>query len=189
MFVLKTIAESIGLIIGSITAGILCSWLLWSVFKLVRHPELGPPLMLIPAALAVAGRLPASPFLVMTLIFSTLAVVPFCFEGIAWRKKELGRVAGPASRRTDFVPGQHSADPTAPHRRYPAITGCISEKRDPDARELKKVAARILMEGLSSRQLGSGIAGKRAALRLATVALKGSQPSNASAESGRTPVI
>ncbi len=166
-------AGSIGLMIGSMMAGVLVCWLLWSAFKVARHPAWGPPLILIPVILALAGRLPTSPFLVMTLIFASLGIVPFCLEGIAWRKREcLGDSDHPA-RLASFTPIARSPNPKVPTRRYPAITGCIGEGRTADPAELKKVAARILKEGLGARQPRSGIAVKRAALRAAKVALEG----------------
>jgi hypothetical protein len=173
MNVLSIIVESIGLMFGSMAAGLLVCWSLWSGFKLIGHPEWGPPFVLVPAALALVGRLPKSQFLAMTLIFATLAIVPFCAEGIAWRRLTRRRDGGLSQDRSGR--GALVEPPTSvmPRHRYPAITGCIGEHRKPDPYELKKVAARILREGLDARQLGTGIAGKRAALRVAKVALEG----------------
>jgi hypothetical protein len=173
MHVVLIMAGSIGLMIGSMVAGVLACWLLWSAFKVARHPAWGPPLILIPVILALAGRLPTSPFLVMTLIFASLAIVPFCLEGIAWRKRECLGDSEHLARLASFAPIGRPPDPKMPTRRYPAIIGCIGEGRTADPAELKKVAARILKEGLGARQSRSSIAVKRAALRVAKVALEG----------------
>lgn len=48
MYVILIILGSIALMIGSMAAGILSCWLLWSGLKRVGHPEWGPPIILIP---------------------------------------------------------------------------------------------------------------------------------------------
>lgn len=74
MWALLVIGESIGLIVGSLAAGILLCWSLWFIFKLLRHPAWGPPIVVAPALLALAGKLPHSEFLQLSLVFSVVAV-------------------------------------------------------------------------------------------------------------------
>jgi hypothetical protein len=176
MHVILISLESIGLILGSMAAGMLCCWLLWSGFRLVNHPEWGPPLILIPAALALAGQLPRSEFLAMALIFASLAIIPFYREGLAWRahRHDPGRegLLEPTER-----------DPITPlpgtllmtYQRYPAIAGCICEARRPNPAELKKVASRMLSETSTVRGAVSSFTTRRAALRAARAALSGTE--------------
>ena len=81
------IAESIGLVVGSLAAGILLCGLLWLLFRIIRHPAWGPPLVAIPAILALAGQLPNSAFLHMALVFAVVAAAPFWIAGRAWRAR------------------------------------------------------------------------------------------------------
>ena len=85
MLILLVIVESIGLIVGSAVAAILLCWLLWSAFRLMRHPAWGPPIVVVPVALWAANILPPSEFLRMTLLFALFAAIPFWVEGRAWR--------------------------------------------------------------------------------------------------------
>jgi 4-amino-4-deoxy-L-arabinose transferase-like glycosyltransferase len=87
MPMILTVGESIGLIIGSLAAAVLLCFVVWRLFKLMRHPEWGPPLLLVLVALAVAGKLPHSEFLDMVIVFAALAAIPLWFEGRAWRKR------------------------------------------------------------------------------------------------------
>jgi hypothetical protein len=162
---------SIGLIVGSLTAGILICWLLWSAFKLIRHPELGPPLVVIPAFLALTGRLPDSEFLAMTLIFAVLAVVPFCIEGLAWRARTLDRDVSLMQAVAPAI--DRLSTPAISYGRYPAIAGCICEARRPSPGELKRVASRVLHEAFAGQGPAPAFAEKRAALRAAKAALEG----------------
>lgn len=79
------IGESIGLVVGSLAAGILLCWLLWLLFRIGRHPAWGPPLVVVPAMLALAGKLPDSEFLHMALVFALLFAAPFWIAGRTWR--------------------------------------------------------------------------------------------------------
>jgi hypothetical protein len=165
---------SVGLMLGSIAAGILSCWLLWSAFKLLGHPEWGPPIILLPAILALTGQLPANEFLVLTMIFASLAIMPFCAEGLAWRARRGGRLETATPGQEEKVLNNQVLRWPGTYRRYPAIVGCVGEGRPPNPGEVKKVASRMLQEGLVADRRLSGVAKKRAALRAAKVALNGS---------------
>jgi hypothetical protein len=164
------IAQTIGLTLASALAGILLCAALWLIFRLVRHPEWGPPLIVVPVALAMAGALPDSEFLHRTLIFAAAAVGPFYIAGLIWR----------VNRRT----AAHRDDaPVAPSPRvvvapdqpyYPAIAACIREDRRPSPGELKKVTRRIWREVYADRDPAAGFAARRSALRAARASLEGS---------------
>ncbi|GAA0333958.1 hypothetical protein GCM10009087_50260 [Sphingomonas oligophenolica] len=172
------IAEPIGLCLGSLVAGILSCWLLWAAFKLVRHPEWGPPLVAVPAALALAGRLPSSEFLDMTLVFAAVAAIPFWSAGREWRAAWLTRdpraPAEPSAPvRIEAVAGP-DRNTTRIYPRYPAMTGCICEARRPAPAEIKKVASRIWRESFVPQGPDTSFATRRALLRAAKASLEGS---------------
>ena len=174
MYVILIILGSIALMIGSMAAGILSCWLLWSGFKRVGHPEWGPPIVLIPGAFALVGHLPVSEFLALTLIFAGLAVVPFCAEGLAWRARRDHRDHDGSQEQGEATTIDHLPNASDYSRRYPAIAGCICEARRPTPDELKKVALRTLRETFGARYPILGFSEKRAALRAAKAALEGS---------------
>lgn len=165
------IAQTIGLTLASALAGILLCAALWLVFRLVRHPEWGPPLIIVPVALAVAGALPDSEFLHRTLIFAAAAVGPFYIAGLIWRanrRKDTDRDAAPVA------PPPGAAIPSDHPYHYPAIAACIREDRRPSPGELKKVTRRIWREVYADRDPAAGFAARRSALRAAKASLEGS---------------
>lgn len=83
------VAGAIGLTVGSLLAAALLCWLLWDVFRFVRHPEWAPSAVVVLLVLAVTGKLPHSEFLDMVLAFSVIAAVPLWIAGRAWRKERL----------------------------------------------------------------------------------------------------
>ena len=85
MDMLLVIAESVGLIVGSAAAAILLCWLLSRLFRTIRRPAWGPPVVIVPVVLWATGVLPRSDFLHMTVMFALLAAIPFWMEGRAWR--------------------------------------------------------------------------------------------------------
>ena len=85
MDMLLVIAESVGLIVGSAAAAILLCWLLSRLFRTIRHPAWGPPVVVVLVVLWAVGMLPRSDFLHMTLMFALLVAIPFWVEGRAWR--------------------------------------------------------------------------------------------------------
>lgn len=71
---------------GGMVAAAVLSWLAWSMFKLVRYPELGVPAASA-AILVVAGGVPHSPLVQMTLLFMVLTGLVVWSEGAAWRRR------------------------------------------------------------------------------------------------------
>jgi hypothetical protein len=171
MNVMLIMIGAIALMAGSMIAGILSCWLLWSVFRRVGHPEWGPPIMLLPVGLALAGQLPKNDFLVLSLVFASLGIIPFCAEGIAWRKRQLNHDCPRPHGRS--IGTQDLSGPKT-YLCYPAIVGCICEERRATPIEVKRVAARILREAIGARQADLSFARKRIALLAAKVALEGS---------------
>lgn len=172
------IAEPIGLCLGSLAAGIFSCWLLWAIFKAVRHPAWGPPLVVVPVILGLAGKLPDSEFLKMTLVFALVAAVPFWSAGRDWRAARLNGDRAPAIADTPFpIEDAIDADlaPAPPYRRYPAITACMCEGRRPAHDEVKKVALRIWRESFAMRNPDTSFATRRALLRAARASLEGSR--------------
>jgi hypothetical protein len=86
MDVLQILGEAFGIIVGSLLAATCLSWSCWNLFKLVRHPELGVPLILVVVLWVFGGSIVASEFLRMTLLFSIMAAVLLWFVGIEWRR-------------------------------------------------------------------------------------------------------
>lgn len=99
------IIEAVASVIGSFAAGILLCWLLWMLFRIIRHPAWGPPLVVAPVILAFAGRLPSSEFLHMALVFALVAAIPFWAEGKAWRVRWRDRHGRPGGRLGAGIPG------------------------------------------------------------------------------------
>lgn len=171
------IAEAVGSCLGSLTAGILSCWLLWAVFKLVRHPEWGPPLVAAPVVLALAGQLPKSEFLDMTLVFAAVAAIPFWSAGREWRAAWLNRGEPvPATPRAPvrIEPVSDGTVAVSPDRRYPAIAACMCEGRRPARDEVKTVALRIWRESFAARNADASFATRRALMRAAKASLEGS---------------
>lgn len=175
MYVILIVLGSIALMIGSMVAGILSCWVLWSGFKRIGHPEWGPPIMLIPGTLALIGQLPVNEFLALALIFAGLAVVPFCAEGLAWRARRDHRDHDGPQEQGEVKAIDHLLDASDDSRQYPAIAGCICEARRPTPDELKKVALRTLRETFGAQYPILGFAERRVALRAAKAALEGSR--------------
>ena len=164
----EVIAQTIGLTLASALAGTLLCAALWLIFRLVRRPEWGPPLILLPVALAMAGALPDSEFLHRTLIFAAAAIGPFWIAGLIWRADRRANAdrAAPVIPRPDVViPADLSS--------YPVIAACIREDRRPSPDELKKVTRRIWREVHAGRD-PAGFAARRSALRAARASLEGS---------------
>lgn len=174
MHMVLIIAQSIGLTLASAAAGILLCLSSWLIFRLVRHPQWGPALMLVPVALAMTGKVPDSEFLRRTLVFAAAAAGPFWIAGLVWCANRGHRpAASPAFADTAPAVG---AGPSGapPYPRYPAIAACICEARRPSPDEVRKVTRRIWQEAFVARYPRPGFAERRTALRAARAALEGS---------------
>ncbi|WP_340317360.1 hypothetical protein [Rhizorhabdus argentea] len=145
MNLIAIIFESVGLVVGSLFVAALFGWLCWSGFKLVGHPELGIPVILLVLLPFAAAVLRVSEFCRMVMIFMVPAAVLAWFAGIEWRK----------SHRQGFT----KADPVRSSCRtqaswsYPAIVTCVGEARAPDLAQLLRVAKRIRREAYPKERL------------------------------------
>jgi hypothetical protein len=123
--------------------------------------------------LALAGRLPRSEFLDMSLVFAAVAAIPFWYAGREWRSARLNRATqAPAAPIRIDSPGNGAAGPL--HYRYPAIAACICEDRRPAPAEVKTVASRIWRESFAAGNAHPSFAVRRVLLRAAKASLEGS---------------
>lgn len=87
MIMLRMLFECVGLIAASLVAAVLLCWLAWTAFKLIRHPEWGPPAVLVLIVFAFGDSIRTSEFLRMLLLFTALAAALLWAEGRAWRMR------------------------------------------------------------------------------------------------------
>jgi len=89
--------EAITAVLGGLAAALVLTWLGWPAFKVVRHPEWGPPAMLVLLVAVSGGALRSSDFLRMVVLFSAIAGMLVWAEGGDWRErhKSKGRNASP----------------------------------------------------------------------------------------------
>jgi hypothetical protein len=80
-------AEAIGEIGGALIAASLLCWLLWNGFKLLHHPAWAMWSLLPVPVLALAGKLPDSEFLGMTLAFAAIGTIPFWIDARTLRER------------------------------------------------------------------------------------------------------
>ncbi|QYE33250.1 hypothetical protein KZX46_00040 (plasmid) [Polymorphobacter sp. PAMC 29334] len=179
MQLILMVVEGIGLVVGSLALAVLLCWFLWYAFRLVRHPEWGASFVLMLLLLAVAGELPKSQFLDMTLTFAMFVAVPLWIAGRAWRDERRHPLKKPSGQLAELGLSKGTGPikcATLPPP-YPAITACIGEARSPTREEVRLVASRLWREGLAHR-LGSqaepaNFAVRRALVRAAKAALSG----------------
>jgi hypothetical protein len=169
MQMVLVIAQTLALTLASAVTGIVLCGSLWLLFRLIGHPQWGPPLIVVPVVFAMAGQLPDSEFLRRTLIFAAAAVGPFCIAGLVWRANRRDR----RRARTGSDAAVPAASPPSRYLRYPAIAACICEDRRPSHGELKSVTMRIWREAFAARYPTPGFAERRAVLRAARAALEG----------------
>lgn len=91
MFMLEFVLETLGALLGGIFAAFLASWLAWSAFKLVRHPEWGPLLVFILGLFFLRHRLGSS-FVQVILLFSAIITLICWWEGSLWRARRTKRL-------------------------------------------------------------------------------------------------
>ncbi|HSI16726.1 MAG TPA: hypothetical protein VK980_03080 [Sphingomonas sp.] len=174
MHMVLIIAQSIALTLASAAAGTFLCLSSWLLFRLVRHPQWAPLLVLAAIAFAAAGKLPDSEFLRRTLVFAVAAAGPFWIAGLVWCANRRNRSAASAEC-ADTAPAVGAAPSRAPpYLRYPAIAACICEARRPSPAEVRKVTKRIWQEAFATRFPSPGFAERRTALRAARAALEGS---------------
>jgi len=86
MHTILMMISSIGLVVGGLAAAAALCWLLWQLFRPIRHPDWAPSIILVLAGLAVTGNLPDSQFLHLALAYAVAAAIPLWMEGRAWRR-------------------------------------------------------------------------------------------------------
>ena len=86
MYLISLIFHTLGILAGGLIVAIAVSWLCWSLFKLVRHPEWGPCLVFV-AVVALMWNRGASSFLQTAALFSGLFAVGCWWEGSVWRTR------------------------------------------------------------------------------------------------------
>lgn len=85
MNMLLTVIEGCGIAAASfILAAFLC-FASWNLFKLVHHPELGIPLVLMVVAFACETFLRSNQILSMAMLLSIPGAVVSWFAGLEWR--------------------------------------------------------------------------------------------------------
>lgn len=92
--------EAIVAVLGGLAAALVLTWLGWTTFKLVRHPEWGPPAVLILLVIVLGNALRSSDFLRMVVLFGAIAGILVWAEGGAWRARH-------ASKRRNASPDAH----------------------------------------------------------------------------------
>lgn len=78
--------EAILVVFGGVAAATVLCWLGWTAFKIVRHPEWGPPTIFSLLILALGGP-EQSEFLRMVALFSAIVAIVTWSEGGAWRNR------------------------------------------------------------------------------------------------------
>jgi len=87
MLMLSLIVQAIGAVIGGFLAAAIVCWLFWTGFKLLRHPEWGPLVVLVGGLAILHDSIGASPFLQVAALFSALFA-----GGCWWRyRRDVGR--------------------------------------------------------------------------------------------------
>lgn len=161
MNLIAIIFESVGLVVGSLFVAALFSWFCWSSFKLVGHPELGTPVILLVLLPFAATVFRAGDFCRMVIILMVPAAVVAWFAGIEWRKSHRrGSTQARPVRALSRAQASWS---------YPAIVTCIGEARAPDLAQLLRVAKRIRREAYPKARLDA--AARRRISRAALTAL------------------
>lgn len=85
MYMLNLIILTLAGVIGGVAAAIATCRLLWNTFRLVRHPEWDPIVVLVGGILILRGPYTSSPLLQTTALFSSLCAVGCWQEAAAWR--------------------------------------------------------------------------------------------------------
>lgn len=85
MMIVNVALNAFAAVVGGLAAASLTCCLGWQLFKLIRHPEWGPPLCLL-AALAIGrGALIRHDLTALALLFGLLFAMFAWGEGRAWR--------------------------------------------------------------------------------------------------------
>jgi len=85
MWFLSLIAESVGLIVGSLAVALLLWLVIWRAAVGVHHPRWAAPLLLLIGVAALFVHLPESPLLRMIVAFTVLGALPLALAAGASR--------------------------------------------------------------------------------------------------------
>jgi hypothetical protein len=168
MQTLIEIVEPIALILGSIFSALLLCWLLWRSFRVLHHPDWSGIAAVPAGVLALYATSPDHVFYRMVLAFTLVGALPLWIEGRAWSRRQVEPPFEPAARQSPAALPQPRLS-----RRYPIITSCIGEGRQPKHSEVRAVAARIWREGLHGKSSGDGLQGSFALRRRAILIARG----------------
>lgn len=174
------VAGAVGLSIGSLVAATVLCWLLWDLFRFVRHPEWAALGVLLLVVLGMMGELPRSMFLGMALAFSAVAAVPLWCAGRKWRNRRRGghvfatQARAPGAKTVRRGPRSQATSAPQP---YPALAACIYEDRSPTRDETRIMAARLWRDVFAPR-FGAQFAlasfgARRALLRMVIASMRG----------------
>lgn len=95
MNILSIAFEAIAGVLGGLVVAAALTWLGWTAFKVVRHPEWGPPAVIILLVTILGGALRSNEFMRTVLLFSVIAGIIVWFEGSGWRSRHPRREQDP----------------------------------------------------------------------------------------------
>jgi len=167
MIMLQIIAQALGLILGSLLAGILLWWLSFSLSKLCRHPKWGMPIVAPVLLMAFGHDIYQNEFLGLTLMFAILISGLLWAVGDGWEHADSGPVKSLELAKTSSSVRKAETE----QFRYSAIAACMSECRSPSQAEIRKLAKRIRSETYPGQRLDPTLC--RRILRAALAALDG----------------
>jgi len=161
--------DALGLTIGSLAAAALLCWICCWLFELLGYANWGPLYVAITGVVGVVTGLSHSLFVHMTLLFLVV------MAGLFWIVNSWRPLSDPAGRPDHREPGGFSAPSSerldSRRGRYPTITSCIAEDRQPLREEIKLVAARMLREDVVGSGSDPSFGARRSSLRAARIAL------------------
>jgi hypothetical protein len=179
-----TALDAILTVTGALIVASLGSILLWRVFRQFRHPEWSVFAISIVVALALVGRLPHDDFVRFALVFAIVAGLPLWIKSKAWYAFKNRKIPTRAievkwppinNNGTRLTP--NPVGPRESQWRYPLLTACIRDNRQPSRQEIHKLASRIWSESFSGgskeQATSARFSTRRKLLRAATHALTG----------------
>ncbi|WP_395397721.1 hypothetical protein WBP07_24580 [Novosphingobium sp. BL-8A] len=84
MALLQVLLEAIWVVGGSLLAAALFSWLAWTIFKTVHHPEWGVPILLMLFTLLFRDLFTHNSFFQMMAFYALIGAIGLWPAGRAW---------------------------------------------------------------------------------------------------------